>query len=768
MHGASAHRGKPFYSMLGFFVAFVILVSVVCVALCQVALDSMGNQARTGLQAVLRMNLEGISRARSVLDFDAVGESLDKDGLLTRLASQTGSISGADAELLSQRIAAMEREVDSIGGSRLYVYLPAADYAAGDEPGDVRTSVPAWVFSDVEGRVENAGGFSVTRFVSDAAGEPNSVRVAGYGDGAYLLYVTYGQPPISGFEHLLTGDDAPEMYYYDSYGSVVPVAGSGRTMAGLYDYDSLGKEPGGSFSFRHDGVTYDCIYETVADSDTRFAIFSPNWAAMAKDELFAAVAVIALVTIVAGSGAAFLAARKLYRPVQGLMASLPTSEVDDGGGAELRDDFKIIGDTLAKQRQSLAMQRSYLQQEDLLRRLHGQSSDFYEAFDADDEETPFYRRPDGRLAVVALHVDARLDECDGVEGRPEFDPEALARELAVHGRQNGYPALCVWDDDLLLAAVDLGGGDVLGLGASLQEFKAAAEKSDGRLLSAYVSSEHYGGDQLHRAYLEAMQACEYCTLLERYNTIQGFDALRTQIGPADGTGVSNEAALYRLRQAIAELDAEEAVRAFNLAAENVSNAGGASPLEARVVFDMLRVTVAQCALELGGTAGGPADGERGPAVAAIMEAPSIGPLRHELEALLEGLSQKEEARARFDGEAFEEILRYVERMAGDPNLSAKMLSDRFGTSQSNMTRLFRKHNGTGFLEYLHGLRIERAKELLRQTDLPIPAVAAQVGYTNPLTLTRAFKRYAGTTPGEYRRRVVGGAPETGAVGARDQ
>ena len=98
---------------------------------------------------------------------------------------------------------------------------------------------------------------------------------------------------------------------------------------------------------------------------------------------------------------------------------------------------------------------------------------------------------------------------------------------------------------------------------------------------------------------------------------------------------------------------------------------------------------------------------------------------------------------------------FVQTRCGDPNMSAKVLADRFQTSQSNVTRLFRKYNDSGFLEYLHGLRVERAKRLLRETDLPVAAIATQVGYTNPLTLTRAFKRCVGTTPGEYRKRSEG-------------
>ena len=116
-----------------------------------------------------------------------------------------------------------------------------------------------------------------------------------------------------------------------------------------------------------------------------------------------------------------------------------------------------------------------------------------------------------------------------------------------------------------------------------------------------------------------------------------------------------------------------------------------------------------------------------------------------------------------EAEAMREFVRANYR---DPNLSAGMVARRFHMTQPRVSRLF-KADGTGsFLDYVHGLRIAKAEELLREGTLSVADVATSVGYGNALTMTRAFKRYVGTTPGAYRGEAQAGrAVSTGATGA---
>ena len=97
-----------------------------------------------------------------------------------------------------------------------------------------------------------------------------------------------------------------------------------------------------------------------------------------------------------------------------------------------------------------------------------------------------------------------------------------------------------------------------------------------------------------------------------------------------------------------------------------------------------------------------------------------------------------------------EMIRYVEENFRDQDLSAARIATSFGVSRAAVSRAFAAHCEGGFLGLLHDLRINEAEGLLRDTDLPLAEVASRVGYGTVLTMTRAFKRYRGTTPGAYR------------------
>ena len=69
------------------------------------------------------------------------------------------------------------------------------------------------------------------------------------------------------------------------------------------------------------------------------------------------------------------------------------------------------------------------------------------------------------------------------------------------------------------------------------------------------------------------------------------------------------------------------------------------------------------------------------------------------------------------------------------------------------SRFFRTAYNRTFLEYLTSYRIERAEELLRQTDIPVREIAPRVGYTDANYFTKVFKRHCGCTPTDYRSRL---------------
>ncbi len=80
------------------------------------------------------------------------------------------------------------------------------------------------------------------------------------------------------------------------------------------------------------------------------------------------------------------------------------------------------------------------------------------------------------------------------------------------------------------------------------------------------------------------------------------------------------------------------------------------------------------------------------------------------------------------------------------------MRERSGLSERAFSRRFAKSTGLTPLQYVHNLRLEEAKHLLERTQLPVEAVAQEIGYEDAAFFSRLFKRSVQLTPAEFRRR----------------
>lgn len=85
------------------------------------------------------------------------------------------------------------------------------------------------------------------------------------------------------------------------------------------------------------------------------------------------------------------------------------------------------------------------------------------------------------------------------------------------------------------------------------------------------------------------------------------------------------------------------------------------------------------------------------------------------------------------------------------DLSLESCADRLGTNPYTLSKAFKQTTGVNFIDYLTGLRLSKAKELLRETDKRMNEVAEAVGYQQTY-FNRIFKKLEGVTPGQYRER----------------
>ncbi|WP_020617872.1 helix-turn-helix domain-containing protein [Paenibacillus daejeonensis] len=91
-------------------------------------------------------------------------------------------------------------------------------------------------------------------------------------------------------------------------------------------------------------------------------------------------------------------------------------------------------------------------------------------------------------------------------------------------------------------------------------------------------------------------------------------------------------------------------------------------------------------------------------------------------------------------------------------ITREQLAELAGLNPAHYSRIFRKYKGNSPMDYLARLRMDQAKTLLLQTDLPITEIGQRVGYTDPYHFSRRFKQVIGVSPAgyakEYQPRVI--------------
>jgi len=91
----------------------------------------------------------------------------------------------------------------------------------------------------------------------------------------------------------------------------------------------------------------------------------------------------------------------------------------------------------------------------------------------------------------------------------------------------------------------------------------------------------------------------------------------------------------------------------------------------------------------------------------------------------------------------------IGRRVGE-NLSLCDVAAEVFVSPYYLSHLFKDVSGVSFQEYLTSVRIERAKELLRNTDLACQTIGQEVGYSSASYFSQIFKRHTGQSPAEFR------------------
>ena len=134
----------------------------------------------------------------------------------------------------------------------------------------------------------------------------------------------------------------------------------------------------------------------------------------------------------------------------------------------------------------------------------------------------------------------------------------------------------------------------------------------------------------------------------------------------------------------------------------------------------------------------------------ICEAETLSALTANMDDIFDAIClQKELASQEPKPQWVDKMSLYISEHYTDENLGLTEVSDAFGITPSYATRVFKQYTGRGIYETIQHVRLTAAKSLLH-TDKTMKQIAQMVGYTSFLSMNRAFKKYEGTTPTQFK------------------
>lgn len=118
----------------------------------------------------------------------------------------------------------------------------------------------------------------------------------------------------------------------------------------------------------------------------------------------------------------------------------------------------------------------------------------------------------------------------------------------------------------------------------------------------------------------------------------------------------------------------------------------------------------------------------------------------------QAVTLREEVSSGKNQDTVKKVLRFIDENYADEELSLNSLASHVGFSPNHLSMIFSQVMGVTFSKYLTDFRMNKAKELLRTTDMRSSEISLEVGYKDPHYFSFLFKKTQGLTPTQYRQR----------------
>ncbi len=732
-------QGKTFYSLLALLLIFTYVPILIAMILAQRMLVQSHEQLQTLLVAAQDTQLQYIQEVSQGRNHTEQVAQLQENTFLEAMGIADDLEYGPEVEQAEQALADVTPESDN-GVVSTYLYFPNSDYLIDyhSPGGNAVDSVDPIAFLGLDDSVYNTAGVARVYFYRnpDDSEDVHSIYTATIFPGVIFIFDMYmpeylntGRQDIFMMIKLADSLQDAELCYYDSYGNYRVSLGS-EELCSQYTFDTLGPDEDSYFSFKANGHSYLCCYTYNEDNISKFALFCRDETAeglvRTTTLLWVSVGLFLLLILVV----AIFYVRRTYRPIRGLMNRL---HVDEAEKPPLqRDEFAAMNQAIDSFDRQLEQRDRILEKYYLLRLLQGKNPEVLDTY----TDKWLTEEDQHRFGVAVLHVDEAEDGMLVQES-------VLEQQILSFMDEQHLDVRVVSDEDFfeLVFRLDLQttAEQVLeacvNLQASLPQY----------CFSIFVSSLFPSMRELRRGYSQAMVAAEYYISNEKVNIIVSADSVPASYD-RNKTSAPDYNLVKKLSDCIAAADTEEALRTFDQLADQLRQS---EPLSAGTEDPAL--SLIKNSISLAFYDSGLVDKASLPSyVDNIRSTETLEQLRSILVKSLQKLSRHLDSPETYDPR-LDSIKEYILAHYSDPNLDAAMIADAYKISPSTVTRLFKKYNGTGFLEFVHQVRVEKAIALLKTTDLPIAEISGMVGYTNAATMNRAFKARAYSTHSMIRR-----------------
>ncbi|NOU85614.1 helix-turn-helix domain-containing protein [Paenibacillus sp. LMG 31460] len=518
----------------------------------------------------------------------------------------------------------------------------------------------------------------------------------------------------------------------------------------------------GDFIYNQNGVSYSVTIGLLSRNGWKYVVATPLSKLTAPVILVSKLGLaISLIGLLVAFVLSLLASRSIYRPVKHLVGMFMDSVGGGTAPVEKNDEFQFIEGKWRKMihesrelHVNLEQSRQSLKEGLLLQLIQGHLYFFSEAELKEKMSLHGWNGDDKGFAIILVRMDGIADK----KGKFHEGDEQLATFSAVNISQEILKSSC--KDAEVINFYDLSFAVLLAYPSELpkEQVKSDLFRLSGELIDILtrftqmrftvgVGKLVYLAQDIHKSLEEAREALRFRDLDKNEQILDMDNILPLAANHVNYPFDIENAIIQSMKMGVQK----EAVRQLEYFVEDLKqNQGkemlfqqGMLQLLGSILHALLKSGVYSAALHR--------DGNLFEQLSAIKVPDEM--LRWMRSRIIEPyVTELSNTREKIMKQIVNKVIDAIHEHYHTP-ISLESCADAHGITSYNLSKEFKQYTGTNFIDYLTNIRLEKAKELLRTTDMKMNDIAERVGY-QPTYFIRIFKKVEGTTPGRYREMKV--------------